>query len=123
MSRNTVLFMTTIGTSRSSVAYLIEVLVTIARDLDTQISDSSPVERAAHERAVLRLTAPSAPLPDFSGFPRRSRLPRLHRQGAGDRSRGPPPAAARSRITAEGRPLNAAGGLLERHVTIAAGRK
>jgi arginine/lysine/ornithine decarboxylase len=54
--------------SRSSVAYLIEVLVTIARDLDTQISDSSPVERAAHERAVLRLTAPSAPLPDFSGF-------------------------------------------------------
>jgi arginine decarboxylase len=67
-SRNTVLFMTTIGASRSSVAYLIEVLVTIARDLDTQISDSSPVERAAHERAVLRLTAPSAPLPDFSGF-------------------------------------------------------
>ena len=67
-SRNTVLFMTAIGTSRSSVAYLIEVLVAIARDLDTQISDSSPVERAAHERAVLRLTAPSAPLPDFSGF-------------------------------------------------------
>jgi arginine decarboxylase len=26
------------------------------------------IERAAHERAVLRLTAPSAPLPDFSGF-------------------------------------------------------
>jgi arginine decarboxylase len=28
----------------------------------------SPTERAAHERQVLRLTAPSAPLPDFSGF-------------------------------------------------------
>ena len=28
----------------------------------------SPAERAAHERAVLRLTSPSAPLPDFSGF-------------------------------------------------------
>jgi arginine decarboxylase len=28
----------------------------------------SPAERASHERAVLRLTAPSAPLPDFSGF-------------------------------------------------------
>ncbi len=67
-SRNTVLFMTTIGTTRSSVAYLIEVLVTIARDLEAQIADSSPAERAAHERAVLRLTAPSAPLPDFSGF-------------------------------------------------------
>ena len=35
-SRNTVLFMTTIGTTRSSVAYLIEVLVTIARDLEAQ---------------------------------------------------------------------------------------
>ena len=67
-SRNTVLFMTTIGTTRSSVAYLIEVLVTIARELETQLADMSPAERAAHERAVLRLTAPSAPLPDFSGF-------------------------------------------------------
>ena len=67
-SRNTVLFMTTIGTTRSSVAYLIEVLVAIARDLDAKVADMSPAERAAHERAVLRLTAPSAPLPDFSGF-------------------------------------------------------
>jgi arginine decarboxylase len=67
-SRNTVLFMTTIGTTRSSVAYLIEVLVTIARELEASLADMSPAERAAHERAVLRLTAPSAPLPDFSGF-------------------------------------------------------
>ena len=67
-SRNTVLFMTTIGTTRSSVAYLIEVLVAIARDLDAKVADMSPAERAAHERAVLRLTAPSAPLPDFSSF-------------------------------------------------------
>ena len=67
-SRNTVLFMTTIGTTRSSVAYLIEVLVTIARDLEAQLADMSPTERAAHERAVQRLTSPSAPLPDFSGF-------------------------------------------------------
>ena len=67
-SRNTVLFMTTIGTTRSSVAYLIEVLVATARELDARVADMSPTERAAHERAVLRLTAPSAPLPDFSGF-------------------------------------------------------
>jgi len=67
-SRNTVLFMTTIGTTRSSVAYLIEVLVTIARDLEARVADMSPAERAAHERAVQRLTSPSAPLPDFSGF-------------------------------------------------------
>src|SRR6185312_8000269 len=53
-SRNTVLFMTTIGTTRSSVAYLIEVLVTIARDLEAQLTDMSPAERAGHERAVLR---------------------------------------------------------------------
>jgi len=67
-SRNTVLFMTTIGTTRSSVAYLIEVLVSIAKDLEGQLMDMSPAERAAHERAVQRLTSPSAPLPDFSGF-------------------------------------------------------
>jgi arginine decarboxylase len=67
-SRNTVLFMTTIGTTRSSVAYLIEVLVTIARDLEVQLADMSPAERAAHERDVQRLTSPTAPLPDFSGF-------------------------------------------------------
>jgi arginine decarboxylase len=67
-SRNTVLFMTTIGTTRSSVAYLIEVLVAIARELDGQLADMSQAERAAHDDAVRRPTAPSAPLPDFSGF-------------------------------------------------------
>jgi arginine decarboxylase len=67
-SRNTVLFMTTIGTTRSSVAYLIEVLVTIARELEAQLADMSPTERGAHDHAVMRLTSPSAPLPDFSGF-------------------------------------------------------
>jgi arginine decarboxylase len=67
-SRNTVLFMTTIGTTRSSVAYLVEVLVTIARDLNSRIADMSMRERDTHERAVLRLTAPSVPLPNFSGF-------------------------------------------------------
>jgi arginine decarboxylase len=67
-SRNTVLFMTTIGTTRSSVAYLIEVLVAIARELDAQHADMSPAERSAHQDAVRRLTAPSTPLPDFSGF-------------------------------------------------------
>jgi len=44
------------------------VLVTIARELEAQLADMSPTEQAAHERQVLRLTAPSAPLPDFSGF-------------------------------------------------------
>ena len=40
-SRNTVLFMTNIGTTRSSVAYLIEVLVTLVRELSDHITDMS----------------------------------------------------------------------------------
>jgi arginine decarboxylase len=67
-SRNTVLFMTNIGTTRSAVAYLIEVLVKIARDLEDSAAEMSPTQEAAHARAVLKQTAPSAPLPDFSGF-------------------------------------------------------
>ncbi len=67
-SRNTVLFMTNIGTTRSSVAYLIEVLVTLVRELSDHISDMSPRQRADHEQKVLSLTNPSAPLPNFSGF-------------------------------------------------------
>ena len=67
-SRNTVLFMTNIGTTRSSVAYLIEVLVSIARDIDNQAAEMNLAERAAFERAVMHLTNPVAPLPHFSGF-------------------------------------------------------
>jgi len=67
-SRNTVLFMTNIGTTRSSVAYLIEVLVKIIRDLEDSAAEMSPTQQAAHARAVLKQTAPGAPLPDFSGF-------------------------------------------------------
>ena len=67
-SRNTVLFMTNIGTTRSSVAYLIEVLVSIARDIDNQAAEMNLAERAAFERAVMHLTNPMAPLPHFSGF-------------------------------------------------------
>ena len=67
-SRNTVLFMTNIGTTRSSVAYLIEVLVSIARDIDNQAAEMNLAERGAFERAVMHLTNPTAPLPHFSGF-------------------------------------------------------
>ena len=67
-SRNTVLFMTHIGTTRSSVAYLIEVLVEIVRELDENLLEQGPREHAAHEAAVHRLTVPTAPLPNFSEF-------------------------------------------------------
>ena len=67
-SRNTVLFMTNIGTTRSSVAYLIEVLVEIARELDDRLDDASKMERLAFEHRVKSLTVDLPPLPDFSRF-------------------------------------------------------
>jgi arginine decarboxylase len=67
-SRNTVLFMTNIGTTRSSVAFLVEVLVSIASELDEHASDMSLAERSRFEAKVRKLTANTAPLPDFSGF-------------------------------------------------------
>ena len=67
-SRNTVLFMTNIGTTRSSVAYLIEVLVEIAKELDELLDDASRMERMAFERRVTSLVEHVPPLPDFSRF-------------------------------------------------------
>ena len=67
-SRNTVLFMTNIGTTRSSVAYLIEVLVKIAQELDELLDDASKMERLAFERRVKNLMQDVPPLPDFSSF-------------------------------------------------------
>ncbi len=67
-SRNTVLFMTNIGTTRSSVAFLVEVLVKIARELDEHISQMGLGERSRFEQRVRRLTARAGVQPDFSGF-------------------------------------------------------
>jgi arginine decarboxylase len=67
-TRNTVLFMTNIGTTRSSVAYLIEILVKIAQELDEQSEDLSPIERRLHQQRVNALTNDNPPLPDFSRF-------------------------------------------------------
>ena len=67
-SRNTVLFMTNIGTTRSSVAYLIEVLVKIATEIDESQEDSSPMERRVFEKKVNSLLHELPPLPDFSRF-------------------------------------------------------
>lgn len=67
-SRNTVLFMTNIGTTRSSVAYLIEVLVQIAQELDELLDDASKMERMSFDRRVKNLIEDLPPLPDFSRF-------------------------------------------------------
>ena len=67
-SRNTVLFMTHIGTTRSSVAYLIEVLVEIARELEEVAENTHDVERRLQAQKVKALTEDLPPLPDFSRF-------------------------------------------------------
>ena len=67
-SRNTVLFMTNIGTTRSSVAFLIEVLVKIATALDQEREDASNVEKRLIDKRVKSLSVELPPLPDFSHF-------------------------------------------------------
>ncbi len=67
-SRNTVLFMTNIGTTRSSVAYLIEVLVEIANELDELLDDASKMEKRSFQNRVQSLVEHVPPLPDFSRF-------------------------------------------------------
>src|SRR5437867_3081800 len=65
-SRNTVLFMTNIGTTRSSVAYLIEILVKIAQELDERNEDMSAPEANLHHLKVESLTKRLPALPAFS---------------------------------------------------------
>src|SRR5258705_6512654 len=67
-SRNTVLFMTNIGTTRSSVAFLVEVLVKIAGELDERISEMGLGERSRFEQKVRRLTARAAVQPTSAAF-------------------------------------------------------
>lgn len=56
------------GTTRSSVAYLIEVLVKLAEEFDEELARFGPMERQARERRVAALTSDPPALPDFSRF-------------------------------------------------------
>jgi arginine decarboxylase len=67
-SRNTVLFMVHIGTTRGAVARLIEVLVSIAETLEERFEEADAAGRALHQRRVRALTEEQPPLPDFSRF-------------------------------------------------------
>ncbi|WP_404501334.1 aminotransferase class I/II-fold pyridoxal phosphate-dependent enzyme [Arthrobacter sp. GAS37] len=67
-SRNTVLFMTNIGTSRSAVAYLIEVLVKLAESFEEERA-----RETADAGVAAGLTGATPPLPDFSRFADRYR--------------------------------------------------
>ena len=50
------------------MAYLIEVLVEIANDLDDLLDDASKMERRSFENRVAALVEDVPPLPDFSRF-------------------------------------------------------
>ncbi|MFJ6419080.1 aminotransferase class I/II-fold pyridoxal phosphate-dependent enzyme [Paeniglutamicibacter sp. NPDC091659] len=72
-SRNTVLFMTNIGTSRSAVAYLIDVLVKLAEHFEREQADMGPLALEARKAMVAGLVGTPPPLPDFSRFADRFR--------------------------------------------------
>ncbi|WP_420316924.1 aminotransferase class I/II-fold pyridoxal phosphate-dependent enzyme [Ekhidna sp.] len=67
-SRNSVLFMTNIGTTRGSVAYLTKVLLKIARQLDEHYESLNKREKEIADAHIKSLTRDVPPLPDFSRF-------------------------------------------------------
>lgn len=67
-SRNTVLFMTNIGTTRGSITYLTSVLLQIAADLDKRNVALNKREEEIHIEKIYSLTEQVPPLPDFSAF-------------------------------------------------------
>lgn len=66
-SRNTVLFMPNIGTTRGDIAYLVDVLVDIAHDISDRLSVESDSGLARHCAKVDSLIE-GPPLPNFSRF-------------------------------------------------------
>ncbi len=67
-SRNTVLFMTNIGTTRSSVAYLSKVLLKIAGQLEEEFDALNKRESEIVRLKIKSMTEDVPPLPDFSRF-------------------------------------------------------
>ena len=67
-SRNTVLFMTNIGTTRGSVTYLTNALLKIADELDKEFLSLSKKENKIRQDSIHSLTKDFPPLPDFSYF-------------------------------------------------------
>lgn len=67
-SRNTVLFMLNIGSSRGSATYLLDVLLQIAEELEERRDEASETDRARVEKRVQSLETQLPPLPRFSRF-------------------------------------------------------
>lgn len=69
-SRNSVLFMTNIGTTRGSLAYLTKVLLSIAEELEHRNAGFEMVDKQAHLGVLRELRGEETPLPDFTNFHR-----------------------------------------------------
>ncbi|WP_432410560.1 aminotransferase class I/II-fold pyridoxal phosphate-dependent enzyme [Rasiella sp. SM2506] len=67
-SRNTVLFMTNIGTTRGSVAYLTNALLKISEQLDEEFRSLNSRETEINQEKINSLIHEVPPLPDFSFF-------------------------------------------------------
>ena len=67
-SRNTVLFMTNIGTTRGSITYLTNALLKISDELDEEFKALNARERQIRNKRIHSLTKEVPPLPDFSYF-------------------------------------------------------
>jgi len=69
-SRNSVLFMTNIGTTRGSLAYLTKVLLQIADELEERNAGFEHADKRMHVSRIRQLTNEDLypPLPDFSRF-------------------------------------------------------
>ncbi len=67
-SRNTVLFMTNIGTTKGSVSYLVKALLNISEELDEGLKSLNDKELELHEKRIYSLMKDVPPLPDFSYF-------------------------------------------------------
>jgi len=67
-SRNSILFMTSIGTTRGSVAYLVNTLLQIAEKLDEEYPALNKKETEILQKRIKSLMEDVPPLPDFSRF-------------------------------------------------------
>ncbi|MCH4023859.1 MAG: ornithine decarboxylase [Acetobacter sp.] len=72
-SRNSILLQSNINNTRSDIALLIRVLMEIATDLETKLTDSGEGYRKAFENKVHELVDDLPKLPDFSHFDDRYR--------------------------------------------------
>jgi arginine decarboxylase len=67
-SRNTVLFMLSIGSTRGSATYLLDVLLQIAEELEERWGEQSEMDRTRGAARVRSLVEQLPPLPRFSHF-------------------------------------------------------